>query len=151
MKHTRIEIDQSQQESASRLLVDLREAHATLLRALEELDFILQQPTLNTAALTTLRLSLASMRLTRGSLVARLMASLINKVTREEASLLMELQSGHHNLLRLANAHTTKWTLEAIVADWPTYKLETRAIISRWRAKADREQKAIFPLLHRMI
>ena len=41
VKHTRIEIDQSQQESASRLLVDLREAHATLLRALEELDFIL--------------------------------------------------------------------------------------------------------------
>lgn len=150
MKHSRFDVDHPQQESPAALLEDLRAAHSSLLERLSELDFILQQPVLNKAALTTLRLKLASMRLTRGSLVGRLMALLINKVTKEEADLLAELQVGHHDLLRLANAHTAKWTLDAVERDWYTYRLETRGLTSRWKTKALREQKIIFPLLQRI-
>jgi hypothetical protein len=53
----------------------------------------------------------------------------------------------HQRILQAATVHTAKWTLDAITSNWLTYRRETRALVSRWRAKSDEDAQLIYPLI----
>lgn len=59
------------------------------------------------------------------------------------------MHSNHFGLLNMASAHTTKWTLDAIEADWPEYIKATCAIVHFGLEKMNAEQKTLNSLLKR--
>lgn len=142
--------DCPQSSGALSLERDIREAHETLRACFREMEEVLARPDFDPTALTTVRLKLAGVRLTRGPLIARVAAALAAKVTNEEAAVLAELRSSHQSLLRKATAHTGKWTIDMIASNWSQYRRETRDLMQRWIAKAEREQALVCPLVRRL-
>jgi hypothetical protein len=131
------------------LLREIDEATSALNACLGELEQILAQPEFDGPALTSIRLKLAGIRLTRGPLIMRLTDFLAGRVTEAQQASLDELRASHQRILQAATMHTAKWTLDAISRDWRNYRLETRALVSRWRAKSDRDAQLIYPLLRK--
>ena len=138
-----------QSSGALSLERDIREAHETLRACFREMEEVLARPDFDSTALTTVRLKLAGLRLTRGPLITRVAVALAGKVTNEEAAVLAELRSSHQSLLQKATAHTGKWKIDMIASNWPQYRRETRDLMHRWVAKAEREQLLVCPLVRR--
>jgi hypothetical protein len=145
--NTSTKLDDSEFNLASALLREINEASSTLKACLGELDKVLAQPALDASALTSVRLKLAGIRLTRGPLIMRLSDFLASRVTATERAALDELKMSHQRILQAATVHTAKWTLDAISSNWLTYRRETRALVSRWRAKSDEDAQLIYPLI----
>ena len=132
---------------ATILLRELDEATSTLTACLCDLEEVLAQPALDASALTSVRLRLAGIRLTRGPLIMRVIEFLAEQATEAEQAALDELKMSHHRILKAATAHTGRWTLDAISGDWLNYRRETRALVSRWRAKSKQDEQLIYPLI----
>jgi len=113
------------------------------------MEDVLAKPAFDAHALTSVRLKLAGLRLTRGPLIMRVAQALAGKVTEKEAETLVELRLSHQRLLQSATAHTSRWTLEAIEANWTQYRDETRQQMSQWIRKAELEQRLVYPLVGR--
>ena len=142
-------LQKSQISVAKELQREINDAHQQLQRCLEEMGTVLAQPVLNASALTSVRLKLAGIRLTRGPLIMRIAQVLAGNVTESEAAMLEQLRSSHQHLLQTATSHTRKWTLAAIEGDWVQYRHETRELLRKWIAKSVQEQRLVYPLLQR--
>ena len=136
-------------DPASTLLRDIEEATNTLNGCLLELEQVLAQPSLDAGALTSVRLRLAGIRLTRGPLINRISDFLASNVSQAEQAALDDLRNSHQRILQAATVHTSKWTLDAISRDWATYRRETRTLVSRWRSKSDQDSRLVDPLIRR--
>jgi hypothetical protein len=143
------QLDGVRKRESTGLLRELRETHESLQACFGDLDKVLAKPTLDASALTSIRLKLAGMRLSRGPLITRVSEFLSGQVTETEAATLDELRLSHQRLLQIATTHTGKWTLQAIAEDWPQYRVETRQLIARWIAKSEQEQRLVYPLVER--
>lgn len=128
---------------------EVRQAHESLQACFAEMERVLASPVFDAGALTSVRLKLAGIRLTRGPLITRVSKLLEGKVTEAEAAQLEQLHASHYRLLKAATEHTSKWTLQAIAADWPQYRRETRELMRRWVNKAEIEQRLVYPLVQR--
>ena len=113
------------------------------------MDQILSKREFDAAALTSVRLKLAGIRLTRGPLISKVADFLAGKVTVQEQAMLAELRGSHQRLLQTATMHTSKWTLDAIATNWAQYRAETRELMRQWQAKVEREQRLVYPLVQR--
>jgi len=144
-------VDSCDVNAASTLLREIDEATSTLNACLSELEEVLAQPEFDASALTSVRLRLAGIRLTRGPLITRLSDFLSARATPAQQAALDELRVSHQRILQAATLHTAKWTLSAISGDWLTYRRETRALVSRWRAKSNQDAQLIYPLIERAV
>jgi hypothetical protein len=144
-------VDDNEFDLASILLRDIDEATSTLNACLGELEEVLAQSAFDASALTSVRLRLAGIRLTRGPLITRLSDFLVDRATEAEQVALDELRTSHQLILQAATAHTAKWTLDAISSDWLNYRRETRALVSRWRAKSDQDAQLIYPSIKKAV
>jgi len=142
-----IRVDNRNFDLASILLREIDEATDTLNACLNELGEVLAQPTLDAGALTSVRLRLAGIRLTRGPLITRVSDFLAGRVTEADQAIIDELRISHQRILQAATSHIAKWSLDAISRDWLNYRQETRALVSRWQVKSDRDARLIYPLL----
>ena len=145
------QLDDGRFNLASILLREVEEATNTLDACLGELEEVLARPAFDASALTSVRLKLAGIRLTRGPLIARLTDFLSARATGAEQARLDELRTSHQRILQAATAHTAKWTLDAISGDWLNYRRETQALVSRWRLKSDQDTQLIYPLIKKAI
>jgi hypothetical protein len=136
-------------EDADALLGELRDAHESLRTCFRELDKVLAEPAFDAAALVSVRLRLAGLRLTRGPLITKLSEFLVGHVSHAEEAMLAELRASHVALLQKATAHTAKWTLDAIATNWEQYRSETETMVRGWAEKAEREQRLVYPLVRR--
>lgn len=134
---------------ANALLREIEQAHESLQSCFRQMEQVLARPKLDAGALTSVRLKLAGLRLTRGPLITRVGDALSASVTKKEEAMLEDLKASHQRLLQTATAHTARWTLEAISADWSQYRDETRELMRQWMAKAEREQRLVYPLARR--
>ena len=128
---------------------EIREAHESMQSCFREMERVLESPSFDAGKLTSVRLKLAGIRLTRGPLVMKVAAVLAGNVTREEAAILEGLRASHQRLLQTATVHTSKWTIDAIATNWIAYRRETRQLMRQWMEKAEREQSLIYPLVRR--
>lgn len=142
-------VESLRSREANTLQREIEQAHESLRSCFREMDQVLARPKLDAGALTSVRLKLAGLRLTRGPLITRVGDALSGSVTTEEEVLLEDLKASHQRLLQTATAHTARWTLEAIAADWSQYRDETRELMRQWMKKAEREQRLVYPLVRR--
>ena len=140
-------LDDGRFDLSNILLREIDEATSTLNACLGDLEEVLARPLFDASALTSVRLRLAGIRLTRGPLITRLSDYLAARVTEAEQAALDDLRTSHQRILQAATAHTSKWSLDAINSDWHTYRRETRALVSRWRSKSDQDARLIYPLV----
>jgi hypothetical protein len=143
--------DPQRATDAAALLNELREAHDSLRACFRDLEKVLAEDLFDATALVSLRLKLAGLRLTRGPLITKVSEFLVGNVSPREEGMLAELRASHVALLQKATAHTGKWTLDAIASDWDKYRAETRALVSGWAEKAEREQQLVYPLVQRWV
>lgn len=141
----------AQGTAANALLSDLRDAGEALRSCLDDLEKVLARPVFDAGALTSVRLRLAGLRLTRGPIIARVSELLSGNVTQAQETMLAELRTSHQQLLQSAAAHTAKWTLDAIERNWLEYRRETRALVRKWLAKAEHEGRLLFPLVQKCV
>ena len=142
-------VENLRSREAKTLQREIEQAHESLRSCFREMEQVLARPRLDAGALTSVRLKLAGLRLTRGPLITRVGDALSGSVTTEEEVLLEDLKASHQRLLQTATAHTARWTLEAIAADWSQYRDETRELMRQWMKKAEREQRLVYPLVRR--
>lgn len=142
-------VENLRSREANTLQREIEQAHESLRSCFREMEQVLARPRLDAGALTSVRLKLAGLRLTRGPLITRVGDALSGSVTTEEEVLLEDLKASHQRLLQTATAHTARWTLEAIAADWSQYRDETRELMRQWMKKAEREQRLVYPLVRR--
>jgi hypothetical protein len=142
-------VDDRAAGEAKAVLQELRQAAESLQRCFDELELVLSKPALDAGALTSVRLKLAGIRLTRGPLITRISDLLAGRVSPDEQAMLEQLRTSHHSLLQTATAHTSKWTLDTIANNWAQYRRETRELMRRWVTKAAREQRLVYPLVER--
>lgn len=133
----------------AQLLAELEHAYTDVEIYMAELAELLdlQQP--DRARLTTVRLKLAQLRLVQGAAVSRIYRHLIANSDEAQGNELKEMHSSHLGLLNMTSAHTTKWTLDAIEADWPGYQKATRGIVHFGLEKMNAERKTLNSLLER--
>lgn len=136
---------------AAALQQEMQQAYESLQSCFREMEEVLSRPTFDAGALTSIRLKLAGLRLTRGPLITRIALALAGHVNAEEAEMLAQLRASHQKLLQTATAHTSKWTLEAIGRQWSRYRDETRELMRQWMKKAEREQELVYPLVRRCV
>ena len=144
-------LDDGPFDPASILLREIDEATTTLNACLGELEDVLAQPAFDASSLTSVRLRLAGIRLTRGPLISRLSDFLAGRLTEAEQAALDDLRTSHQRMLQTATAHTSKWTLDAISRDWLDYRRDTRALVSRWRSKSDQDAQLVYPLIKKVV
>ena len=142
-------VESLRSSEAHSLLREIEQAHQSMQGCFREMEQVLSRPTFDAGALTSVRLKLAGIRLTRGPLITRVADVLAGNVTQQEDAMLEELRSSHQRLLQTATAHTAKWTLEAIAMNWTQYRDETRHLMRQWVKKAEREQRLVYPLVKR--
>jgi hypothetical protein len=142
-------VDHLRSSEADALQVEIRQAHESMQSCFRDMDQILASTELDATALTSVRLKLAGIRLTRGPLISRIANALSGKIAAQEQAMLDELRSSHQRLLQTATTHTSKWTLDAIATNWSQYRTETRELIRQWQTKAEREQRLVYPLVQR--
>jgi len=143
------QVNSLRSSEASSLLREIEQAHQSMQSCFREMEQVLTRPTFDAGALTSVRLKLAGIRLTRGPLITRVADVLAGNVTQQEDAMLEELRSSHQRLLQTATAHTARWTLEAIAMNWTQYRDETRQLMRQWVRKAEREQRLVYPLVKR--
>jgi hypothetical protein len=143
------QVNSLRSSEASSLLREIEQAHQSMQSCFREMEQVLARPTFDAGALTSVRLKLAGIRLTRGPLITRVADVLAGNVTQQEDAMLEELRSSHQRLLQTATAHTARWTLEAIAMNWTQYRDETRQLMRQWVRKAEREQRLVYPLVKR--
>lgn len=143
--------EDEQFDLAGMLLREINEATSTLNLCLAQLEEVLARPEFDAGALTSVRLKLAGIRLTRGPLITRISDFLAGRISAAEQAALDDLKASHQRILQAATMHTAKWTLDAISGDWLTYRRETRALVSRWRAKSDKDAELVYPLINKAV
>lgn len=136
---------------ATGLLDELQSTFAELGNCLDQLHQLLDQPAPNLGRLTTVRLRLAHLRLIRGPLMDKIAQCVAGKINASEAAVLREMRLAHQRLLEAASAHTSKWTLDAVNANWPEYRLITREVTRRWLERAKADQQLLYPLVKKLI
>lgn len=148
--HEPQKIAKSASESiAARLLAELERAYDDVKSYMAELAQLLDLSQPDRTRLTTVRLKLAQLRLVQGAAVGRVYRHLIANSDETDRSELEEMQSNHQRLLHAASAHTTKWTLDAVEADWPQYQNATRTIVHFWLEEMNAERHQLYPLLEK--
>lgn len=136
-------------ESNPDLVSELEYAYAELKDCVAQLSKILEEPGLDRARLTTVRLRIAQLRLAHGPLIAKITAHVADKIGPSESELLKQIRAAHDQMLREASVHTGKWTLDAIAGNWEEYRAATSEIARRWMEKVNWEKELLYPLLKR--
>ena len=146
--HESQNIAKSASESiAGRLLTELERAYDDVKSYIAELAQLLELSQPDRARLTTVRLKLAQLRLVQGAAVSQIYRHLIANSDETDRHGLEEMRSNHQRLLQAGFAHTTKWTLDVVEADWPQYQNATRMFVDFWLEKMNAERDQLYPLL----
>src|SRR5689334_20431185 len=91
-------VDYLRTGEAEALQLEILQAHEGMKACFREMELVLALPELDASALTSVRLKLASIRLTRGPLITRVADVLAGKVTDEEHERLEQLRTSHQRL-----------------------------------------------------
>jgi len=129
------------------MLRDLMEAHSDLRRAMADLDVLTRGPIPAKEEVIDARWNISRASLARRRLCNSIHSRLSVRASDEYARELQRLSKYDMALLRSSSEHVLKWTITAVMNDWPGYCEASRVI--RWKMKAaiGAEQRFLYPML----
>ena len=133
--------------NSAALLASLREAHDTLLAAMEVMDQVTRQPVPDRIQFTAGRWRISHASLARRSVWNACFRHLLSVVHPRTAQALDELNREDIELMQLSAAHIARWSADSVERKWPTYCDASRAIRGRMHARITAEKRLLYPLL----
>ena len=97
--------------------------------------------------LTAMRWSLSKASLARRMLWGKILTALSPGLSTDQTVALRRLQEWDINLLRASTHHVSKWTTEAVLANWSGYCAASRSIRRKMAANVDAEKVILYPIL----
>lgn len=137
----------SGQATPDLLLGELKEAHAKVLRAIDDLECLTRGRVPAKELLVKTRWRLSSASLTRRLLWGRIHAYLSRHPDRRFEENLRRLQQVDMELLRISSKHVADWSVDSILADWAGYCRASERIQRAMIEAIDQERQLLFPLL----
>lgn len=133
-------------KSAS-LLAELRQAHESVFRAMEELDRLTHGEVPSREFLSDARWKLSKASMARRILWGRILAHLAPLVDRDAQTNLRRLQQLDFDMLRASSAHVGTWTIEAASVRWRGYCEASRDIRRKMAAGIAQEKRVLYPIM----
>jgi len=134
-------------KSADFWLGELRDAHAKLLVAIEELARLTAGPAPQKHALVNTRWRISSASLARRLLWGRVHAFLSREPVQDFDDDLRILQQRDIELLRTSTQHVTRWTTDEVLADWQSFCEASNAMRQKMIDAIMREKQLLYPIL----
>lgn len=134
----------------AKYLKRMQNAHDDLLRAIADMAAITQAPSGIREQYTAARWRLSKASKARRDLWDELYPKLYGRLTGQDAAALATLDAANGHLRTQSSAHISRWSAEAIDADWSTYCEASRTI--RWCIMSilRHERRYVIPVLERL-
>ena len=129
------------------MLSDLRAAHNQLLICVSEMEHVTSELEPNPLRYTGARLRISQASLARRGLVHRIIKHLSRVVSSADAHALQALEATDAQNARQSTTHVSRWTVDAIQADWAGYQKGSLEIRTRIKEGIKAEQQVLYPLL----
>ncbi len=139
--------DESVQASPASLLIQLKQAHVALLGAMHAVDVLTRGEVPDCDELTSTRWDLSKASLARRMLWGKILPILSLGLSADRAAELRRLQELDIALLRASTHHVSKWTAEAVLANWSGYCAASRSIRRKMAACVAAERRILYPML----
>lgn len=128
-------------------LGELKEAHAKVLRAIDDLECLTRGHIPDKELLVKTRWRLSSASLTRRLLWGRIHAYLSWQLDRRFEENLRRLQQADMELLQTSSKHVADWSVDCVLADWAGYCRASERMRRAMIEAIDQEKRLLYPLL----
>ena len=132
---------------SSLLLTRLRAAHQEVLACVELMKDVTRSASPDVRQLTSARLKISQASLARRAVWHSIRGLLQPNVRPVDATVLRELTEADLRLFGESSAHISRWTVEAIQADWIGYQDASRRIRGQMVDAIKLEQSLLYPML----
>ena len=132
---------------ATLLLSEYEHAHATLLRAMAELDELTRGDLPTVSKVVDARWHISRASLTRRTLWARVLTHLSAGALGHYQRDLQTLQESDRALLRASCEHVAKWKIDVVMSNWEAYCAASAAIRWKMTAAIGAEKRMLYPML----
>lgn len=133
--------------AAALLLEELQDAHQMLLQAMSQLDELTRGALPAKAIVIEKRWKISRTSLARRGLWRRVHDYLSCRPSNADGIDLHRLQESDMDLLRCSSKHISKWSIDAVMNDWPAYCEDSRAIRAKMEIAIRAEMRILYPLL----
>lgn len=123
------------------------QAHVRLLASLNRLADVTGGRFPDRARYTQARFRLSHASFTRRTILENVFQLLLPNATPDDLRALGDLQSTGSAMRLESAAHVSRWTADAIEADWPAYCAASAALRRRMKARVEIEKRLVYPLL----
>lgn len=131
----------------SALLAELRDAHELLLESMSALDKLTRGPLPSKAEVIDARWRISRRSLRRRGLWNRIFQHLSEQVSPIDLADLRRLREADMVLLSASSEHVSRWTIDAVMQEWPEYCGASRAIRWKMQAAVGAEKRLLYPML----
>jgi hypothetical protein len=128
-------------------LEKLKEAHAELLQAIDELAELTRGLPPGKDLLVDVRWNVSKASLARRLLWGRIHAHLAGRVDESKEADLRNLQEMEVQLFRYSATHVARWTTELILDDWDGYRQASALMRSKMIDGVAAERRVLYPML----
>jgi hypothetical protein len=125
----------------------LREAHAALIEAIEQLAQLASGPLPDRQVLVDLRWAVSQRSLDRRLLWGEIHTLLARRVEARFEHDLRQLQAVDVELIRASAKHVGRWTVDAIAEDWEGYCRASEVMRSQMLDAIAGEKRLLYPIL----
>jgi len=132
-------------------LGELREAHANVLQAIENLESLTRDRVPDKELLVKSRWRLSSASLMRRLLWGRIHAYLAWQPDRRLEEKLRHLQQADIKLLRTSSKHVADWSVDSVLADWAGYCRASERMRRAMLEAIDQEKRLLYPILSALL
>lgn len=129
-------------------LDELKEAHESLLSAIEKLAQLTRGPLPDKGELAAVRWRVSAASLSRRLIWGRVHSLLARRVTDLKVDReLRHLQEADMSLMRASTEHVGRWSLAAIIDDWAGYCQASEAMRRKMTYAISEEKRLLYPIL----
>ncbi len=129
------------------LLVDLKAVHAELRTAMAALQAETARAVPDEERLAAVRLHLIKVSNRRRLLIECAIYPSLHAASAADRRAISELQLAETKARVASSAHIARWTMRAILADWPGYQRAAAAMLLSMRGRIAEELAILYPLL----
>jgi hypothetical protein len=129
----------------------LREAHATLVEAIEQLARLTSGPLPDRQVLIDVRWAVSQSSLARRLLWSQIHTFLARRVAARFEQDFRHLQKVDFTLIRASAKHVGTWTIDAITKDWEGYCQASQLMRSQMLEAIAGEKRLLYPILESLV
>jgi hypothetical protein len=138
---------QATKHTASTMLSELQRAHAAVRSCIREMDVVTSASSPDRLKYTQARFRISRASMGRRACCTAVCRFVLENASVEEKAVIAGVKEADRLLLHKSACHVSRWTPDAIAANWRSYCAASRQIRRDMLAELDVEADLLFPLL----